>query len=277
MPPHPHHPDQNAYLSVIAWPTALSPDQRTEALIAAAALDLHEARLAAQRPVPTIAAEVDALIADDILRVLHEHGILAVAPTDDELLLDAAKPEPVTRIVRFPKPDPAAPTVFAVDDNDEPAWTFSAADIRLALFARVHDPRRVVTARRSQLRSADGHAEPPTIIKKTQFSTTELLDLHLTHDNRPRLLRLKGMRTHIRALDESDARPSLLTPDDPVTLLEPHLAPPQRIDTSFDQFHPPRRLRMRAATTGSQRALRTPESFTFYSAWRLHLHNALHG
>jgi len=266
-----HAPTQSAYLSIIAWPSHLTPPQRTEALIAAAALDPREATLAAQRPTPTIAAEIDALIADEILRVLHDHGILALAPTDDELLLDRAKPEPVTRVLRFPN---TAPTTFAVDDNDEPAWTFSAEDIRLILFARVNDPRKVVTSRRPISTNAD-NPEPPTIIKKTSFSPLELLDIHITHNNTPRHLRLKGMRTLIRALDESDARPSLLNPENPIDLLTPHLLPHQSIDTSFKDFHPPRRMRMRAADTGSRRALHTPESFAFYSTWRLYLHNAL--
>ncbi len=92
------------------------------------------------------------------------------------------------------------------------------------------------------------------------------MDTHLVMDGKPRLLRLKGQRTLIRSLEDSDERPSLLAPPDPIELLEPYLDG-TRIDRGFESFTPPARTRLKSGSGMLSAKKRTPEAFGFYSVW----------
>jgi len=267
------HP--KAFLSILSWPSGLSLQDRVEALVAAAGMDPELAMIAARNKPPMIAGKIDAIIRDEILRVLHDLGALALAPMEDEIAL-YPEPEPIKRVARFPE---TTPTAFAADDNDEPAWTFTSDDIRLI----VSGTARYIETRVDDQRPTLGHGprnqrynSEVKVVKSERTRTKEILDLHLEMNGNPRLLRLTGQRTLVRSLDEIDDRPSLLDPPDPIELLEPFVQG-VRIDTGFEAFCPLPEIRSRFSGGGNNAKNHTPEAFGFYSAWLATMDHILHG
>jgi hypothetical protein len=264
--------DHKAYLSILGWPSGFTHEDRAEALATAAGIEYEKAALEAKADPPTVVGMVDSIISDEILRALHDLGVLAVA-IDEDAMLQFPEPEPVKRVVRFPD---THPTSFATDDNDEPAWTFTTDDIRLVVFGTARYIETNVDVERRSLghyrfgSAASNMASQLTSgVRKTtteRTRTREMMDIHLVMDGKPRLLRLKGQRTLIRSLEDSDERPSLLAPPDPIELLEPYLDG-TRIDRGFESFTPPARIRMKSGSGMLSAKKRTPEAFGFYSVW----------
>lgn len=253
-----------SYLSILGWPKGFSRQDRVEALVASVGMDPELAVIASGIEPPMVAGKIDSIISDEILRVLHGFGVLALAPGEDEIGL-YPEPEPIKRVARFPG---SRPTAFAADDNDEPAWTFTSDDIRLI----VSGTARFIETRTNIERPTLGtgvhgqYNSEARVVRSERTRTKEMLDIHLVMDGKPRLLRLTGQRTLIRSLDEIDDRPSLLDPPDPIDLLKPHVKG-VRIDQGFESYIPPPRIRNQY--TGGQRSgqVRTPEAFGFYSVW----------
>lgn len=81
-----------AYLSILQWPDGLAEDGKIEALVAAAAMDVDQARLRVRRGVPQVFARIDGAHAPLVLDELHRRGVLAFAPTQRQL---RSVPEPV--------------------------------------------------------------------------------------------------------------------------------------------------------------------------------------
>jgi len=260
--------DDKAYLTILGWPARCTHDDRVEALVASAGMDIETAILEARAEPPTIAGLIDDVLRGDILSVLHDRGVLAVAPSERELAL-YPRPEPVKRVLRFPGTSPAA---FVTDDNDEPAWTFTADDLRLIVFGRTRatttEVRATGTSMRMNMRYGAAVQNPEDqVTRTTTTESDEYLDLHLVRENTPRLLRLKGMRTLIRTLEDATEKPSLLDPPDPIELIEPH-APGVPIDRAFETFRPPGFAGMSALAKGRGAARLSPGAFAFYSVWR---------
>ncbi len=274
-------PHAKAYLSILGWPSGFTHDDRIEALVASAAMDPRQAALQSKIPTPAIVTTIDALISDEILRVLHKRGVLALAPSEDEIAL-YPKPEPVKRIARFPNTtppnSPTSPTSFAVDDNDEPAWTFTSQDIRLVVAATTQSSSTTIKATRpiGGIRKAGRRIPEARITKSHQLQTNEILDLHLWTDGKPRLLRLTGQRTLIRSLENIDKPPSLLDPPDPIELLKPHI-PGVHIDQGFNNFTPPANIRIKGEGSRAHNTKRSQKSFEFYSVWVALLDQMLRG
>jgi len=264
--------ESKAFLSILSWPSRFTHHDRVEALVASAGMDPEQANIEAKIEPPTVVATVDAIIADEILRVLHNLGVLALAPSEDEMAL-YPDPEPIKRVARYPATNP---TAFAADDNDEPAWTFTTNDIRLVVSGTARYTEIKTDAKRRSLghhrfgSAASNMASSLTsgvkITKTERTRTKEIMDIHLFMNGKPRLLRLTGQRTLIRSLEELDDRPSLLAPPDPIELLEPHI-PGVRIDRGFQSFHPPAKIRIRSGSSRHGAKKRTPEAFGFYSIW----------
>ena len=269
--------DDMAYLTVLGWPARFTHDDRVEALVASAAMDPETATLEARAEPPTIPCLIDAILRDDILSVLHGAGVLAIAPSETEFRA-SPEPEPVKRVLRFPGTDPAS---FVTDDNDEPAWTFTSDDIRLIVHGRTRSTSTEVrpSGSSAQMISRYGAAaqNPEDHVRReTTTDSEEYLDLHLVLEGSPRLLRLRGMRTLIRPLEEATEKPSLLSPPDPIELIEPH-APGVPIDRDFGSFNPPGFIATSAIVKGPDARRLSPEAFAFYSAWRALTDRALRG
>ncbi len=267
--------EPQAFLSILSWPSGFTLQNRAEALVASAGMDPDLAIIAAKNETPMIAGKIDAIIRDEILRVLHDLGVLALAPMEDEIAL-YPEPEPIKRVVRFPGTTPAA---FAADDNDEPAWTFTSDDIRLIVSGTARYIETRVDAKRPTLGGRprdDRYASEVKIVKSQRTRTKEILDIHLEMKGSPRLLRLTGQRTLVRSLDEIDDRPSLLDPPDPIGLLKPFVQG-ARIDTGFHAFSPLPEIRSRFSGGGNAAKNHSPEVFGFYSAWLATMDHILHG
>jgi len=262
MPSDVHHA---AYLSILGWPANFSLDNRIEALVASVGMNPEQARSESLIEPPTVVGTVDAIISDEILRVLHNLGVLAVAPSEDELSL-YPDPEPIKRVARFPGTNP---TAFAADDNDEPAWTFTTDDIRLVVSGTARFSETQSKTQRpimGHLGGRQGYNPEVKIVKTERPRTKEMLDIHLVMNGKPRLLRLTGQRTLIRSLEEIDDRPSLLKPPDPIELLKPHIQGVE-IDQAFDSFNPPLKIRIKSGGSRHGAKKHTPEAFGFYSVW----------
>ena len=268
------HPQPKSYLSIINWPSGMSHQDRVEALVASAGMDPQLAVIAARTQPPMVAGVIDAIISDDILRVLHDLGVLALAPSE-ELIALYPEPEPIKRVARFPG---TSPTAFAADDNDEPAWTFTSDDIRLI----VSGTSRYIETRTNIERPTLGtgvhgrYNSEARVVRSERTRTKEMLDIHLVINGSPRLLRLTGQRTLIRSLDNIDSPPSLLNPPDPIDLLRPHVKG-VRIDLGFATHSPPPKIRSRYSKGVNDTEKHTPEAFGFYSAWLATIDHALHG
>lgn len=78
-------PPGRAYLSIVEWPSAWSPDRCVETLVAAAGMDPGHAKLAVARGVPQVVGLYDLAVRDEILAALRDDGVLACAPTRDEM------------------------------------------------------------------------------------------------------------------------------------------------------------------------------------------------
>jgi len=271
-------PDQQqakAYLSILGWPAGFSLDDRLEALVASVGMDPDQARSEAMMEPPTVVGTVDAIITDEILRVLHNLGVLAVAPSDDELG-SYPDPEPIKRIARFPGTNP---TAFAADDNDEPAWTFTTNDIRLVVAGTARLTETRVNAERTTMGHGRGNQRYTSEVRTVRTErnrTKDMLDIHLVMNGKPRLLRLTGQRTLIRSLENIDDRPSLLTPPDAIEILKPHI-PGVQIDQAFDSFNPPQKIRLKSGSSRHGAKKRTPEAFGFYSVWLATVNRMLQG
>ncbi len=272
LPPH-----AKAYLSILGWPSGYTLDDRIESLVASMGMDPGQAALQAKIEPQAIVATIDSLISDDILSVLHNKGVLALAPTEDEIAL-YPQPEPVKRIARFPSSDPSgnSPAAFAVDDNDEPAWTFTSDDLRLIVFGIAQSTTAQIKATRpmSGIRKAGRRIPEARITKSHTLHTNEMLDLHLCINSQPRLLRLTGQRTLIRSLEDIDDRPSLLNPPNPLDLLLPYI-PGIRTDQGFQSFTPPANIRIKGEGDRQANTKRSPDAFGFYSVWLTLINQAL--
>ncbi len=265
----------SSYLSILGWPAGFLLDDRIEALVASIGMDPDQARSEAMMEPPTVVGTVDAIISDEILRVLHNLGVLAVAPSEDELAM-YPDPEPIKRIARFPE---TSPTAFAADDNDEPAWTFTTDDIRLIVSGTARYTETKVSAKRTTMGAGNGTSRYSTeveTVRTERIRTKDMLDIHLVMNGKPRLLRLTGQRTLIRSLEDIDDPPSLLNPLDPIGLLKPHI-PGVQIDQAFDSFNPPPKIRLKSGGSRHSAKKRTPEAFGFYSVWLATINRMLRG
>ncbi|MBO6512635.1 MAG: hypothetical protein JJ974_01550 [Phycisphaerales bacterium] len=266
-------PNNASYLSILAWPSGWSHDDRVESLVASVGMDYDLAIAEAEHQSPSVVCMIETDLSKEILRVLHDRGVFALAIPHAEIHR-YPDPEPIKRIARFPA---TSPTAFAADDNDEPAWTFTTDNIRLVVFGRVRSVRS-----RSETQGVPyspgphgaSRMQPRRRIRIDRMEVDEILDLHLVQNNSPRLIRLTGQRTLIRSLDEIDQKPSLLNPPDPVELLEPYLDG-LGIDQDFESFTPPRRIRLEEDSSKLGIKHRTLESFAFYSVWRAAVNRAL--
>ncbi|MEX0875900.1 MAG: hypothetical protein WD114_00435 [Phycisphaerales bacterium] len=266
-----------AYLTVIAWPNNLDEPGRVDALTRCAGMDRYQARLASRRNTPGIMRRIDAPMRGHVLNALHARGIMAFAPTRDEI---EAYPDAVVArgVDQFPNADP--PT-FVVKCPDGQPWTFRADEARLVVTGRITATRRSVRPDERAVRGmlsiehAVLNAASGNLVRVDKHtSMVEMLDLHIASDRGPRLVRLMGPRARIGILGD-DQRHSLLDDTRPAELAEV-LMPRAEIDTEFHDFDPPADLRARNRSSARSTDL-TLEYWVFYSAWRGLIRRAVSG
>jgi hypothetical protein len=277
----------HAYLSVLSWPDGFTEAQKIEALVMAAALDLHQAKLATRRSTPGVICSIDTIIANDVLRVLHELGILALAPTQTQFAR-YPEPEQPNSVEAFPEKELAA---FAVRTRDGGAWTFQAPELKMVVFGRA---RNSTTRINSSTSSGSSYASFGTSGIVAEIATSgddapkydrsmsvkPMLDLHIEQSTpsgiKPRLIRLIGGRTRIGLIGDGDPRPSLLEKSDPIKKLR-ELAPDARYELGFDSFSPPVDTQYRAIHGGCGSHRLSMEAFSFYSVWVALMNEMMNG
>lgn len=282
-----HQPDR-AYLSILGWPDRLTQADRVEALVASAAMDPFMAGQVVRRPTPGIVHHFDATLRDEVLGVLHGLGVLALAPTRAEMAAYPG-PEAVQRVSRFTGMPPA---MFAATGRDDGAWTFRAEDLRLVVVGKVRVTGKL------QVHRDDGPDYQATFmvggvegvaLRAVAESTddaggwgagtsrnsraVDMVDLHLTVNGTPRLVRLSGPATRVGLVGEERGRPSLLETQHAAGLWR-ELLPDAPMDTGFDQFNPPPDVE---AKGGKGAARLNPVAFAFYSVWVAMLERAVRG
>lgn len=283
-----------AYLSILSWPDGFTHADKVESLVLAAAMDPYDAGQMARRPTPKIVQMFDAALRDEVLGVLHDRGVMALAPARSEM---AAHPAPelpgsVTRFAGRP------PSGFAVHTRDGGAWTFRPGDVRLIVTGKVRRAGRVTrhaspfdpgyTVDRSQgaLRGAldlgmqyDAALDEPAgwgMNTSRNTRAVETIDLHMVSDGRVRVVRLAGGSTRIRPHGEADKRPSLIDAHNPTADLQAWL-PDARFDDWFDNFNTPGDVEAIAARAGQSSSRLNPIAFDFYSVWAAMLDRAVRG
>ncbi|MBL4590509.1 MAG: hypothetical protein JKY96_00975 [Phycisphaerales bacterium] len=278
----------HAYLSVLSWPAGFTDDQKIEALVMAAALDPHQARMATHRSTPGVICSIDTIIAKEVLRVLHKLGILALAPTQNQLD-NYPKAELPANVEVFPEKELGA---FAVRTRDGGAWTFQAPELKMVVFGKA---RTTTTSIRSEPTMGSSYAamapagaaagaamrgDMRHIKQDHRLSVKPMLDLHIDHltDNgiKRRLVRLVGGRTRIGLIGDGDPRPSLLDDNTPVDDLR-ELAPDTRYDLGFANFTPPPDAQYRSLHGGDGTSRLSADAFMFYSPWTAIMDTMLHG
>ena len=90
-----------AYVSILSWPGDMPDAQRLEALVAATGLDPHTAKQRLARGTPQVTMSIEAPLAAAVVSALTSSGVLAFAPTDEDL---AAVPPPL-RVKRLVRPE----------------------------------------------------------------------------------------------------------------------------------------------------------------------------
>lgn len=287
-------PADRAYLSILSWPERFTHADRVESLVLASAMDPYDAGQMARRPTPKIVQMFDSVLRDDVLGVLHDRGVMALAPTRLEMGAHPAPEVPgfVTRFIGSP------PSGFAVHTRDGGAWTFRPGDVRLVVAGKVRRVGRVTrhaspfdpgyTVDRSQ--NAVGRAvdlgiqadaamdEPAGWGMNTSRNTraVETIDLHMVVEGRVRVLRLAGGATRIRPDSEPNRRPSLVEEHRPVEDLKGWL-PDAAIDEWFPNFNTPGDVEAVAARAGQSSSRLNPVAFDFYSVWAAMLDRAVRG
>src|SRR6185503_19825501 len=81
----PQPPEDIAYLSIVRWPSGFSREQMTEALVEATGMDPFLADQRTAKGVPAVVHRLPAALAPYVLRHLHKHKVVALAPTRSQL------------------------------------------------------------------------------------------------------------------------------------------------------------------------------------------------
>tara|TARA_R110000782_G_scaffold12913_3_gene38252 strand:- start:43385 stop:44257 length:873 start_codon:yes stop_codon:yes gene_type:complete len=287
-------PSDRAYLSILSWPDGFMHADRVESLVLAAGMDPYDAGQMARRPTPKIVQMFDAALRDEVLGVLHERGVMALAPTRSQMACHPAPESPgfVTRFSGSP------PRGFAVHTRDGGAWTFRPEDVRLVVAGKVRRVGRVTrhaspfdpgyAVDRSDrvssqaldlaIRADAAMDEPAGWGMNTSRNTraVETIDLHMVVDGRGRVVRLAGGSARIRLDTEPDRRPSLIDAHRPVDDLKGWI-PDAVFDEWFPNFNTPGDVEAVAARAGQSSSRLNPVAFDFYSVWVAMLDRAVRG
>lgn len=285
--------NDRAYVSILSWPSGWNHERRVEALILAGGLEPYDAGMMARRATPVIVQVCDALVRDDILRVLHGMGVMAVAPARSEMA-DHPSPETPAWVTRFAGSPPRG---FSVHTRDGGAWTFRPEDVRLVVAGTVRAVGKVTRhASGNNYNFAAGmayggiggvgamaaaqamDAEPVGWGSGTTRNTraVETIDLHMVVQGRIRVVRLSGASTRITEHGTERSRPSLVDEHRPVEDLKGWL-PGVVFDEWFANFNTPPDVEALAARAGQSSSRLNPVAFDFYSAWVALLDRAVRG
>ncbi len=286
-------PVDRAYVSVLSWPEGWSHARRVDAIVRAGGMDPYDAGMMARRATPSIVQMCDTLVREDILHVLHELGVMAVAPARSEM---AAYPKAETpaRVTRF---SGSPPRGFSVYTRDGGAWTFRPEDVRLVVAGTVRAVGKVTRhAGGSVFKPAVGmayggiaglgamagaeamDAEPAGWGSNTTRNTrpVETIDLHMVVGGRIRVVRLAGGSARIDEHGTERRRPSLVETHRPVADLKAWLSD-AAFDEWFEQFNTPADVEALAARAGQASSRLNPVAFDFYSVWAAMLDRAVRG
>jgi len=270
---------EQAYLTVINWPSAFDENRRIEALVGSAAMDPYQAKLASRRNLPGVMATIDANVRGHILNAMHAKGILCCAPTHTEILA-YPQPEIALGVDQFPDADPAR---FVVETTDGDHWTFGANQVKLVVSGHIKFTTAKVQTDHSSSMSVIAPVESALVKAistdgyhvNRNTKVTDLIDLHIRVEGQLKLVRLIGPRTRIGIVGDN-ARPSLLDNARPVEMAQ-ILMPDAQIDTEFQGFDPPGTIRRQAAKRGGRSGSLTMESWAFYSPWVGLIKQAMYG
>ena len=249
-----------AYLSILRWPDESTDASNAAALAVALGIGPRPAARAVAPPPPAIVARIPAEVAPRALNALRGGGVVAIAPTLDDL---AAAP-PARKVKALTPAEGAPEPMYLAEFWTGDAAGFRARDIAIMIRARLDDaPRRLAPA---PTPSRPDAATPPSEPIRTARPITEVLDLVLTGGDR---LRIDGDKFGFAVLGPDRALSNVECMDRLAVRLAGE-APDALIDTAFGAFKVPGGVvnEFDAASRRSRERLRgdTP-AFDFYSAW----------
>lgn len=280
--PHEINPEP-AYLSIVQWHDATDPYTNEyaciESLVAAAAMDPDQARLAVRRGLPQVVMQIDAAVRDDILAVLHARGHLAFAPTRSEIRA-FGRPPLIKSLARMDTGRWYGCTMW----RSEPT-SFQCSDIFLIVRGRLRTTKSR-TLPRTPRYSAGGAGygafgglggsgdmvpdDPITPNKATSTSFSEVADLYRRDGSR---LRLDADKLSFEVLDDPPhTQRGLSDRQNMDTLLDllRRDCPGAIIDEMFKSFRCPPQIARHAAASISGASSETTTDrpvFDFYSPW----------
>jgi len=270
----------NAYLTVISWPSGFDESKRVESLVECTGMDIYQAKLASRRNTPGVMKTIDAQMRHHVLAAMHARGILCIAPTQDEI---DAYPEPIHAlgIEQFPDADPPR---FVIRTVSQTPWTFTPDQVKLVVWGRLKSTNAVLKPGQSSGMRMAAIAPEVALIKamssegayiSKNIKVKEIMDLHIETDEGPQLVRLIGPRTRIGIVGD-DSRPSLLDQTRPIDMVEA-LMPDALIDAEFHDFDPPGALRKASKKNNPSGSSATIECWAFYSPWIGLIKQAMYG
>lgn len=278
-----------AYLSILQWPDELDDDARVEALVAAAGLDPFLASQRVRRGTPLVACTVDADVRESVLDELRRRGVLAIAPSGDEI---AAVPAPF-RAKRLIRPEGAPKPMFLVEPwRGEPEGLL-CEDVFLIIRARLdHSTTTAVSGGDAPSSTYAGWGGilgggavgtgvdmsvgdlTPTAQTTTRHGFRHVLDLY-TRDSRR--VRCDSDKFNFDVLGKNRGLTDLQNSRQLADLIRA-ACPRASVDEGFPNFRASADiLRSFSRTVGDATVTRRDDApaFEFYSAWSYCLHTAL--
>lgn len=271
------HAHARAYLSVFEWPETFGEGERADALAAAAGMDEHAARSMARQATPVIVAMIDAGSRARVLEGLRGRGVVATAPTHDEL---DRLPAPILA-KRLDEAMGADGRLYMIEPWRGESEGLRTEDVRLLVRASLRlsethvrrDPNSGYATMDGYLVSgvpgmpAGGLGDLGGVSDRTTRTTfTEVLDIYTADKRR---VRVNADKFAFDCLGEDRGYSHKLSLDALTTKLA-ELAPRAFIDLGFQSFRPPADVRVRAETGSGDATTRTRSdlgAFDFYSPW----------
>jgi hypothetical protein len=271
-----------AYLSIVRWPKDCDEQSRTDILSAALGLAPIDARQKALLPTPFVAGRLAEEAAQRALESLRSHGIIACAPTDEQIA-GVQKPRRIKRLT--PAPDAPSPMYFAEFWYDEESRGLVTSDIALFIRAKIdRTTRRLDSSQQSSSGAAFALMGPTAAVfnamneegpaRTTRFKFTELLEIYLKDGTR---FRIDGDKFGYELLGADKGYTDADNMDRVAVRLAAE-APRAIIDTGFATFRPPPgavREHVQATSASVVRRRDETPAFDFYAAWVVYTYRAL--
>jgi len=275
--------EQRAYVTIARWPDSMNAESRTRVLCEIAGLDPYVAQQRVTQGAPLIVMRAEPEVARGIIEQLRARGVVACAPTRDQL----AKLAPPMRAKAMAAAPGAPEPMYMVESWKEESRGLRARDIALLVRGRLDNstvrtgldagPRGTGLVAAAALGGAGvalHMASNPGPTRSTTFKFTEMLDIYLRDGSR---IRIDGDKFSFDVLGPEKGYTDAENMDK-LTLRLGGEAPRAIVDTGFAKFRCPLEMIKDFSHAVSHSTVRRQDqkpAFDFYSAWTVYVCKAL--